>query len=341
MLLDELLEAIPSDTEKRVRRTKDRLNQNIRRILREETGLRFRRPATDRRAPLFNEETNGPSSFERNEIRIRLVAGLPKCLRGKQVDETYRLAALIAPWRDSLEKLRDSAGVTSRLAKKLARDPAGKYLVEAGPEHLPGAIELAERLLSEANKFDLAKWILEVNEDVLGSYFYHVPNQRDAYFPQRHDSWIELYWGVIGLFAQLLAVDVEDLATVILSHELAHAYTHVGTDIDGHAWSTQDFANTEPSLKEGLAQYYGFLACWRGRVATPKATEAFEKLLQHQPAAYHAHEPWLQDIDPEQIRLSVLQTRRSGAATLKDFNARLANAKNILQRGHRASHRQI
>jgi hypothetical protein len=337
MLLDELLQAIPSDTEERVRRTRERLNQNIRRILREETALRFRHPPSGRQDKLFPEDSDDSSSLERGSVRIQLVPGLPKCLRGKQIDDAKRIAALIAPWRDSLEKLRDSAKATLELTGTLARDPAGKALVERGPEHLPGAIELAERLLNEAKKFDLAKWILEVDQDVLGAYCYHVQDDKDIFYLRRRDSWIELYWGVIGLVSRVLAVEIEDLTTVVLAHELAHAYTHVGTDIDGHAWSSLEFANTEHGLREGLAQFYGLVTCRRLAVSVPKAKDAFDKLLVKQPPAYHSHESWLSDLDPEQIRLSVLQTRRSGAGTLKDFNERLKSAKGVLRKARRPS----
>ena len=33
--------------------------------------------------------------------------------------------------------------------------------------------------------------------------------------------------------------DVEALTYVVLAHELAHAYTHLGRDIDGNAWDTE------------------------------------------------------------------------------------------------------
>lgn len=64
---------------------------------------------------------------------------------------------------------------------------------------------------------------------------------------------IEVYWAVIGLVAALLDVRIEDLTTVVLTHELAHAYTHLGYDIDGANWPGQCFAKTESVLKEGLA----------------------------------------------------------------------------------------
>ena len=39
---------------------------------------------------------------------------------------------------------------------------------------------------------------------------------------------------VIGLVSEWLGCAVEDLAIVVLTHELAHAYTQLGADIEGH-----------------------------------------------------------------------------------------------------------
>jgi hypothetical protein len=39
---------------------------------------------------------------------------------------------------------------------------------------------------------------------------------------------------------------------VVLAHELAHAYTQLGADIDGRRWAAPSFAKAETALKEGL-----------------------------------------------------------------------------------------
>ena len=44
MLLERLLNSIPTDTKERVNRTRERFNPNIRDAIRQETGLRFRPP---------------------------------------------------------------------------------------------------------------------------------------------------------------------------------------------------------------------------------------------------------------------------------------------------------
>ncbi len=335
MLLEHLLQSIPSDTEERVRRTRDRLNQNLREILRQETGLRFRRTtsATQLQTLIPTDESK-QGVTEAVSVRVQLVPGLPTSLRGKEISDQNRLAAFIAPWRDSLERLRDSAKDTDHLASMLCSDPLGAALIGESASNIGGVIELAERLLRESQKFDLAKWILEVDEDVLGTYRYTLPHCDKSGNLIRRDPWIELYWGVIGLLAQILAVDVEDLTVVVLSHELAHGYTQLGSDIDGSSWEPADFLGADHGLKEGLAQYYGLVACRRLELSAPNATKAFETLLKHQPPAYKSHDPWVKNNKPEEIRLAMIQARRSGKATLAEFNQRLEEAKQNL-RAHR------
>ena len=338
MLLDHLLQAIPSDTEERVRRTRDRLNQSIREILRQETGLRFRRANKAAQQTLLPSEEARQGGSEAVTVRVQVVPGLPTSLQGRQIAERDRLAAQIAPWRDSLERLRDSAKDTNHLAERLSNDPLGAALIGDSASHLSGVIDLAERLLNEAHKFDLAKWILDVNEDVLGAYFYVVPHQDKWGRLIRRDPWIELYWGVIGLLARVLAVDVEDMTVVVLSHELAHGYTQLGSDIDGASWEPADFAESEHGLKEGLAQYYGIVACRRLELSAPNATKTFEALLKHQPPAYKTHVPWVNQNKPEEIRLAMIQARRSGHATLEQFNELLERPKrNLRSRSERSA----
>jgi hypothetical protein len=38
---------------------------------------------------------------------------------------------------------------------------------------------------------------------------------------------------------------VEDLAAVVLAHELAHGCTHLGRDIDGRRWDVKAFRDSE------------------------------------------------------------------------------------------------
>src|SRR5262249_44577334 len=131
--------------------------------------------------------------------------------------------------------------------------------------------------------------------------------------------------------AAMLGVEPEALTAVVLAHELAHAYTHVGADIDGDRWASKSFADSQHALKEGLAQYYTERVCHRLANQFPNAVLAYRELLQRQPAAYHTHEKWLKEFRPEEIRSAMLSIRRSGVGTEAEFNEELENARRRLR----------
>ena len=72
-------------------------------------------------------------------------------------------------------------------------------------------------------------------QDILGAYFFRVPA-------------ISVYWMVIGIMSGVLGVSVEALTIVVATHELAHAYSHLGRDIDGGRWETEAFARADASV---------------------------------------------------------------------------------------------
>ena len=58
-----------------------------------------------------------------------------------------------------------------------------------------------------------------------------------------------------ALFAAAFDVRIEDLTVVTLAHELAHAYTHLGRDIDGAAWRDPGFGLSDRDVLEGGATF--------------------------------------------------------------------------------------
>ncbi len=172
------------------------------------------------------------------------------------------------------------------------------------------------------DQHDPLKVVLAVKEDFLGVYKYDVGGLfADELSVNR--ATIQLYWGVIGVVAEWLGCSVEDLAVVVLAHELAHAYTQLGADIEGRRWPASEFAVAETALKEGLAQYYTDRVLDRLERRYSGALNVFRGLLPHQPAAYRAHEQWLAD-SPEAVRRAMLEVRRWKEGKLSDFNRRLS-----------------
>jgi hypothetical protein len=187
VLLDELLSRIPSDTRQRVERARDRFNPLIREALRRETGLRLKRRGTQEDSDARKEEA---------VVRTILEPGLPAKLQGAVIEDRYRLAAILAPWKHTLQVLRDSAAeINVKLVPLLLADPAGSSLLKERQAHLRPVGELAEDLLREIAKFDLVKWILAVDGDVLGIYRY---SEHEGLFANVYEGRIELYWSVIG-----------------------------------------------------------------------------------------------------------------------------------------------
>jgi hypothetical protein len=312
ILLTDLIDTLPHDTPERVRRAKERFNERIREALRRETRLSLHRGARDGRDR--REDTI--------QVGISVEPGLPKALipaEHQTIEDRYHLAILLGPFRETLTALHESGrAVAGDLLPVLKNDPKAAMLLNDGQEHVNAASEYADFLLKKLNEFQLTKFILKANEDILGVYRYQKPRSYDDPKPK-----IELYWGVIGLVAQDLGINLEALTGVVLAHELAHAYSHVGSDADDHYWSTERFAGSDHSLKEGLAQYYTLRVCQRLEETFSTLRVAFETLLPHQPDAYKVHK----DFEPatsEQVRLAMLEIRRTRSkGTLAEFMDRL------------------
>jgi|LauGreSBDMM110SN_4_FD.fasta_scaffold22649_2 hypothetical protein len=117
---------------------------------------------------------------------------------------------------------------------------------DAGPgdvHDIRGVHQTANAWLKKLDEMRTMERIFDIREDVLGAYYFRIPE-------------IRLYWVVIGIVARAIGVSVEALTVVVLAHELAHAYTHLGHDIDNERWETERFARTELDIVEGLAQFY-------------------------------------------------------------------------------------
>lgn len=107
------------------------------------------------------------------------------------------------------------------------------------------------------------------------------------------------------IYAARLGVPIEDLTIVVLTHELAHAYTHLGADVDGTRWDTDAFAATDLRIVEGLAQLYTETVVDRLAQSLPGAKIAFDALLKKQSEPYTIFKQW---IDPAEARGEIIRS---------------------------------
>ncbi|MBB3205481.1 hypothetical protein FHS27_001281 [Rhodopirellula rubra] len=181
-------------------------------------------------------------------------------------------------------------------------------------EKLPKKWQSSERSLTRSRDLGLflqklaiaekvRKEIKGISEDILGAYFYG------------SESKIEIYWIAIAMTAAMADVRIEDLTIVVLIHELAHGYTHLGKDIDGGEWQTDGFLGSDAEVKEGLAQFYTHAITESLALRTPGPRLAYEAFLEMQGGPYLAHLKWLKqhpNRTGEIVRFTMVAARSGG-----------------------------
>src|SRR5208283_4783011 len=234
----ELIEHAGGNAKEAVENAKTRYLDQVRGILRDLTRLKF----SDRQG-VESQQTSVP---------IKIVAGMPRPLEqiaNEELPKGERLGIeTIGLWAHDITSLRVVAERLQPLTEKLISTADWATRGREYAHRLEGTVRLGKELADLAAKAELLRNITKIEEDVLGVY-----KANANVFPDR--GHIELYWQVIGVVARLLGVDTEALAVVVMAHELAHAYTHVGLDSNRNRWE-KGFWGCNRGITEGLAQYY-------------------------------------------------------------------------------------
>lgn len=319
--LDQLLSKIPDESRERVARTRRQMHNAIREELRRETGFLLSRSEIDERGEIRTESKNVP---------IELKEGLPERLMEFSFPDDLSLVLAISPFRRDLNNILQGIRGCEDGWMRFPSTPEGQDYQENWDEHIPATRTTVKALLTLLEETDPIKKILSVNEDVLGVYRY-ARISPFGYVDFYQNGTVELYWGVIGLVAGMMGVPIELLTGVVLTHELAHAYTHIGADIDGNRWDSEAFHNASTELVEGLAQYYTHMITYRLEQRFPHLFDIFSLLLRHQPDAYKTHDKWIREYKPEEVRYALLAIRRSGKGALSEFEKELVSAKKALR----------
>lgn len=251
-----LLEHQP-DLPQRVNLAFRQWNITVRDMLRNETGLRL--------------STGGDVT----QVPVKIVDGLPVPL--SRVLQQYDRNAELLLHRNAIEDASHGLDVVYGLYEKW-RDFSPRLAVP--PEQVAATRAWLEEISSDLRAEQIEGALRGINQDCLGAYFF---NSRR----------IEIYWAAIGIYARLTGASVEGLTLVALAHELAHAYTHLGKDIDGIVWDTPAFARTDDAIVEGLAQFYTRAICKKLEERFPVALAAFEALLNAQSPVYTDFTNWI------------------------------------------------
>ncbi len=332
MLVSDLIKRIPSDTKKKVGKANQRHNQRVRDAIRSATRLKLTALSSD----LEEGRRRGAT------VRVSVdQVGYPQEFEHQRIPDDFRLAALLALKRSHLIMLRDSARNIGKLLDNTAgaNDTEIQDLVfkmypairQKAPS-ISDSFEIAELLLAESSRYNLVEELFKIiNEDILGHYFYGGLQSHRGQLgligqgPPPTGAKIVLYWGVIGLVAEAINVEVEDLTVVVMAHELAHAYTHLGFDSDNCNWDTNSFHQSDRAVVEGLAQYYTEAAAKALMNRIPGVYRAYERLLEKQPPAYHTQKEWINQTTSEAIRTSLITLRKSNPIKLSQFAEKLAD----------------
>jgi len=286
-----------------VQRTVTSWSNQLRELIRSETGLKF------------------SSGNERHSVSVHVVDGLP-----------LPLASAFEEISDPLlwEIVLNNATLKTTLT---GLDVVIKNFEALGEwrEQNPSPITLDELHNTRQLVANLIKWLesqsirqrfQSIDEDVLGAYFFRKGN-------------IQIYWMAIYLVARILDVSVAGLTIAVLAHELVHAYTHVGSDIDGEQWETNAFAEAELKIVEGLAQFYTAIICKKLEGKLPGLSNAFEQLLSIQSPTYTAFRSWstVNERAGEIVRFSMIGARKKKLGSYKGFLEEMKKVRERVGRG--------
>jgi hypothetical protein len=182
-----------------------------------------------------------------------------------------------------------------------------------------------DHIRTETGLKRVVQQIKAIHEDILGVYRFS-PGQGSS---------VELYWLPMAMAAAMLDVRIEDLTVVVLIHELAHGYTHIGRDIDGASWSDIGFGESELAVTEGLAQFYTEVISERLAARMPSLFTAYHSLLKLQSGPYLVHRDWLKG-DRRQIgetvRFTLIAARSQGRVRYDHWQELMAETSNSLMR---------
>ena len=211
-------------------------------------------------------------------VPILIAEGLPLPLR-QVIPDGDGLELMLFLNRSLLQQVFEGTRFMSAIGAEVQRR-YGSRAGSANAAELQSVGSTAKAWLDLIGGQDFEERLRGIDQDILGAYFIH--ERRFA-----------IYWQAIGVIAARMEMSVEALTVVVLAHELVHAYTHLGFDIDRRNWPTERFCSTDIAIIEGLAQFYAEVVCRKLVEQLPEASRTFEDLISVQHPIYATHREWV------------------------------------------------
>lgn len=280
-------------------RAKDKYNLKVRGVISEKTGVSLAFKSKEIETKMY--ETKMIDSIDKSSIPIKVVDRVPLSLLElfDKFDDNH--IELLLHYRRMKSAARELEFNINRYSTFTDYHQKSTSINE-----LNQSISHLNKLIKEVEDCGILEAIQKLGPDLLGAYFLQ-------------DNRVELYWLCIGLCNILHDLPIEDFTLVVLIHELAHGYTHIGFDKDGNYWDTEHFSHCDLKIVEGFAQFYTEMLC---RDYFNQATAAFNALLSKQSTEYTDYKKWFDEKEPdkyEKARRILLKTRKNKITNYDEF----------------------
>ena len=318
MLVAELVDQIPTSTQREVQDTYRRFGNDVRNAV----SKAIRLPLS------WANKEDGIAWNCSSTVKIDI--GYPEHVGRIGIDEEFELAARLQVWLSSMRGFQGSAREMLNLAKLLGPHLDTFVDIPEFSGKIQDSESVVEKLirLASIDRFNLAAVLLAVNKDILGLFSFD-PSEGESAYKKVYRTDISLYWGIIGLIARLKGLSVEGLTATVLAHEYGHAFTHLGFDRKGKRASGHDFSKSDHMLVEALAQYWTVIALRYLDSRIPDALPAYEALLKEQSSVYRAHLPWIDTYSLDTVAAALTSLRPTGPIGYDQFCAELARIEPI------------
>lgn len=191
--------------------------------------------------------------------------------------------------------------------------PAVEINSKSAPRSIIGQLVRQGVIPSHCDAPDNLKWLVQGEGDCTPDPTTHIIDLLGCYRP--HDNKVIVYELLVHLCALKVGLDESILHRIVLLHEIAHAITHRGRELDGSIWDL--FVAAEAEKKEYFAQIYTYKQLEReGKTA---AITAMDALADQQPNIYQTYRSATAQ-DVATINASLLEARRQVPPGCEAYN---------------------